>query len=110
MIINQNEIERYFSVNDEVPTGAGRRIFKITEILDNKIRIQPKAAKNKDKHYPLGYNKLSIVINNFDKIVDKNIEHTVRVVLKENGLNGDPNETYLYGLAISQFHQLHTWV
>lgn len=94
--MNQNEIERYFSVNDEVATVTKKRIFTITEILDNKIRIQPKAGKNKKY---LHYDKLSTIINNYDKIDTKSIEKSVRVVLEEKGFNKLDTETYLYGLA-----------
>jgi predicted HNH restriction endonuclease len=100
MTINQNEIERYFSVNDEVATVTNKKIFIITEIVDNKIMIQPKASKTKNK-YPLHYDKLSIIINNYDKIdPTDNITNTVIVVLRENGFKeAIDTETYLYSLA-----------
>ena len=96
MTINKTQIEKYFSIHDIVASGGGRTYFKITEILDNRIKIQPTQAKTASR---LRYDKLSIVIDNFDRINPKKIELSVGKILEDNHLQDTQNESYLYGLA-----------
>ena len=96
MTINKTKIKKHFSIQDIVASGGGRTYFKITEILDDRIRIQPTQANTASR---LRYDKLSIVVDNFDKINPKKIESSVGIILKNNNLSDTQNESYLYGLA-----------
>ncbi len=96
MPIDENEIKKYFSVNDVVASGGGRKHFKITKILNDKVRIQPTKAKTASR---LRYDKLSVVIDNFTNIDSKRIETTVGEILSANRLADAQNESYLYGMA-----------
>ena len=94
--INQSKIERYFSVNDVIASGGGRKCFRITKILDDRVRIQPTESKTASR---LRYDKLSVIIENFENISPNRIEATVGEVLNANDLQDTQNESYLYGMA-----------
>lgn len=102
MPITQQDIERCFSVNEVIASGGGRRYFRITEILNDRIRIQPTVSPTSSR---LKFDKLSVVIENFDRINPKKIERSVGEVLIENGLQDTQNESYLYGMAREYMHR-----
>ena len=96
MKLNISEIEAYFSAGDIIPSGGGRTYFKITEILSNRVRIQPTASKTPSR---LRYHKLSVVISNIKKVNHKRIEISVGKILSDNKLQDTQNESYLYGMS-----------
>jgi nucleoside-triphosphatase THEP1 len=96
LTVSRNDIDRYFSVNDVVVSGGGRRRFRIIEILDDKIRIQPTKSATASR---LKLDKLTVVIENIECINSDRIEATVGKVLNQHGLRDTQNESYLYGMA-----------
>lgn len=94
--IDKQGIERYFSVDEVIASGGGRSFFRITEILDDRIRIQPTASKTASR---LRYDKISAIVNNFNEIDPNRIEITVGQILAKHKLNDTQNESYLYGIA-----------
>jgi 5-methylcytosine-specific restriction protein A len=96
MPITRQDIEAHFSVGDIVASGGGRRFFRLTEFLDNRVRIQPTASPTASR---LRFDKLSVVIDAFDEIDPARIEGSVGEVLSLNGLTDTQNESYLYGMA-----------
>ena len=96
MIVNQAEIEASFSVDDVVSSGGERTNFRITDILPDRVRIQPTESPTSSR---LRYDKLSIVINNFTLLNRDKIEESVGNILRENGLQDTQNESYLYGFS-----------
>lgn len=96
MSISRQDIELHFSVNDIIASGGGRRFFQITEILDDRVRIQPTQSKTASR---LRLDKLTVVVNNFHAIDPQRIEASVGELLSSNGLIDTQNESYLYGMA-----------
>ena len=96
VVISKNKIEKLFSVGSLIASGARRKFFKITEILEDKVRIQPTESPTTSG---LSYKKLAVVIENFHAIDPKRIEKGVGDILSEYGLRDTQNETYLYGLS-----------
>lgn len=96
MPVSKSEIENVFSVGSVIASGGGRRYFRITEILEDRVRIQPTESPTASR---LRYDKLSVVIDNFSAIDSSRIEATVGEVLSAHGLQDTQNESYLYGLA-----------
>jgi len=96
MPIRRQDIELIFSVNDIIALGGGRRFFQITEIRDDRIRIQPTQSRTASR---LRLDKLTVVVNNFHAIDPQRIEASVGEVLSANGLIDTQNESYLYGMA-----------
>ena len=94
--ISKSEIESVFSVGSVIASGGGRKFFQITEILEDRVRIQPTESSTASR---LRYDKLSVVIENFSAINSSRIEATVGAVLNAHGLQDIQNESYLYGLA-----------
>lgn len=96
MPISKSEIESIFSVGSVIASGGGRKYFQITEILEDRVRIQPTESSTASR---LRYDKLSVVIDNFSAIDSSRIEATVGEVLNTQGLQDTQNESYLYGFA-----------
>ncbi len=96
MSITQELFKQYFSVDDVIASGGGRSFFRITKILDDRVRIQPTESTTASR---LRYDKLSVVIDQFENIDPNRIEITVGEVLSDNGLQDTQNESYLYGMA-----------
>lgn len=94
--INRMGIEKLFSIEDIVRSGGGKKSFRITEILDDRMRIQPTEASNGTR---LHYQKISAVINNIHIIDPNHIEKSVYDLLLKCGLKDTQNESYLYGFA-----------
>jgi len=94
--ISKSEIESIFSVGSVIASGGGRKYFRITEILEDRVRIQPTESSTASR---LRYEKLSVVIDNFSAIDSSRIEATVGEVLNTHGLQDTQNESYLYGFA-----------
>ncbi len=96
MPIDQQTFARYFSVNDVIPSGGGRSFFRITEILNDRVRIQPTESTTPSR---LRFDKLSIVVENYNDIDPRRIEASVGGILAVNGLSDTQNESYLFGMA-----------
>jgi hypothetical protein len=96
MKIDKLEIERHFAIGDVVVSGGGKAKFKIVKITDKNIRIQPTAARTA---FRLAYERLSIIVENFDRVDKTRIEKSVGQVLEENGTRDSQNESYIYGFA-----------
>lgn len=96
MQISKQVIEQLFKIDDVVNSGGGRSSFSILEISDEFVRIQSTKAQASTQ---LGYDKLSVVIDSFQKVDPHQIEKTVRTLLETFGLNETRNESYLYGFA-----------
>ncbi len=94
--IDKQAIERYFSVDETIASGGGRSYFRITEILDDRVRIQPTASKTASR---LRYDKISAIVNHFNEIDPNRIEITVGKILEKCALTDTQNESYLYGFA-----------
>lgn len=94
--MNKTEFEKYFSVDEIIQSGGGRSYFKITEILDDRVRIQPTESKTSSR---LRFDKLTVIIDKFVNINPKRIEKTVGDDLKTENLQDTQNESYLYGVA-----------
>lgn len=95
-VINKNKIEKLFPVGSVIASGARRKFFKITEILEDKVRIQPTESSTTSR---LSYKKLTVLIENFDAIDPKRIEKGVGDILNKYGLRDTQNESYLYGFS-----------
>lgn len=96
MNINRLGIERLFSIGDVVISGGGKAKFKLVKFTEKNIRIQPVAAKTASR---LAYDRLSIIVKNFDEVDKFRIEKSVGEILKKNGTQDFQNESYLYGFA-----------
>jgi 5-methylcytosine-specific restriction protein A len=96
MPVTRLDIERCFSVGDEIASGGGRRSFRLTAILDDRVRIQPTVSRTPSR---LRFDKLSVVVDHFDSIDSSKIEFSVGQTLADHGLVDTQNESYLYGMA-----------
>ncbi len=94
--IQREDVEGLFAVGDVVRSGGGRTFFRLTEILSDRVRIQPTKAKTASRLY---FNRISAVINNIETIDPDRIEKSVYSILEECGLKDTQNESYLYGFA-----------
>ena len=94
--ITQSEIARYFRIGDEMMTGGGRAQFRVLDINNESVAIQPLMGKTRHR---LPYQKLDIVAKYFREIRPGNIEHGLTDVLKRFGLDETTTEVYLYGFA-----------
>ncbi len=101
-MVTKKDIQSYFSEDDEIKTGGGKTYFRVTEILDDKIRIQPTESRTASR---LCYQKLSATIENIEDVDPKSITKSVGAVLKDNGLRDTTNETYLYGMALESWQR-----
>ena len=96
MTITQSEILSLFNEGDIVKSGGNQAEFRITKILEDRVRIQPLHAPTSSR---LRYDKLSLVITNFDSIDSSRIEASVGDLLNRYSLPDTQNESYLYGFA-----------
>jgi predicted HNH restriction endonuclease len=94
--LNQIDIQSYFNTGEIIYSGGGKSRYKITDILNNCIKISPTNAKTPSS---LNYKKISIVIEGFYKINPKKIEATTFELLKTHKVIDTKNEVYLYGFA-----------
>ncbi|NLW33262.1 MAG: hypothetical protein GXY77_17595 [Fibrobacter sp.] len=99
--MNQNEILKYFQINDEILSGGGKAIAKISLINENHVILKT----SNDTTYHLRYDKLSllnILFNQLEKriVESNNISNSVRELLNQNGLEETSAEVYLYGFVI----------
>ena len=92
--VTRNDINRYFFDNEVIRSGGGRKTYTIT-IEDDCIRVHPTGANQRR----VGYDKLSVVIDNFQAIDSKRIESSVRQILQDNNLGTTESECDLYGVA-----------
>ena len=94
--ITQHDVLKLFSIDDLIDTGAGKTKFAITEILPDRIRIQPTEAVTPGR---LTLNKLSAIVESIELIDPQKIEESVGRVLKTYQLKEVQAESYLYGMA-----------
>ena len=94
MPITRREIERYFFDNEVIFSGGERTKYKIT-IENNCIRVHPTGAKPRR----VGYDQLSVVIDNFQATDSQRIESSVGQILQDNNLGTTQSECDLYGVA-----------
>lgn len=96
MPVNINDINHLFSVGEEILSGGRRTLFRITHILDDRVRIQPTESTHPSR---LGYDKLSVVIDSYNQINPRQIENSVGILLNQHGMQDTQNESYLFGFA-----------
>jgi hypothetical protein len=95
--INIESVQKYFRVGDVIESGGGKAKIRIKEIFDNGIRFQ--SVTSTSYKGILRYEKLNVVLNNFDKIPQDSITHHVFQLLIKNGLFDSTHETNLYGFV-----------
>ena len=95
--INFEGAQKYFKVGDVIESGGGKAKIRIKEIFDNGIRFQ--SVTSPSYKGILRYDKLNIVLQNFDKIPNDSISHHVFQLLLKNGLFDSTHETNLYGFV-----------
>lgn len=93
---NQIDIQQYFILGEIVYSGGNRSSYKITDILNDRVKISPIKAKTQSS---LSYKKIAIVVEGFHNVDPKKIELTTFQLLKAHGINDTKNEVYLYGFA-----------
>lgn len=89
--------QKYFKEGDIIISGGGKAKIRIKEIFDNGIRFQ--SVTSPSYKGILRYDKLNIVLQNFDKIPNDSISHHVFQLLFKNGLFDSTHETNLYGFV-----------
>jgi hypothetical protein len=96
MRLTQLEIQRLFAPGELILSGGGRRKYRITDILSNRLKIQPTQAKTPSS---LSYKRIEVVIEGFPKIDPKSIAASTLELLTKHGVTDTKNEVYLYGFA-----------
>ena len=96
MPISRSDIERLFSVGDVIESGGRKSKFRITDIDDDFIRIEPTQSRTKSR---LCLSKLAVVVDSFASVDEYRIEASVGALLAAHGLKDTQNESYLYGFA-----------
>ena len=95
--INYNSVLTLFKEGDIIISGGGKAKIKIKEIFDRGIRFQ--SITSPSYKGILRYDKLNVVLENFDKIPRNSITHHVFQLLIKNGLFDSTHETNLYGFV-----------
>jgi len=95
--INISTIEKYFKEGDVITSGGRKSKIRIKEILEHGIRFQSVTSPNYKGL--LRYDKLNIVLKNFNMIPTNRIEQNVFFLLRANGLSDSTHETNLYGFG-----------
>jgi len=95
--INFESVKKYFRVGDVIESGGGKAKIRIKEIFDNGIRFQ--SVTSTSYKGILRFEKLNVVLNNFDKIPQDSIAPSVFHLLIKNGLFDSTHETNLYGFV-----------
>jgi hypothetical protein len=90
-------VRKYFKEGDIVLSGGNRAKIKITDIFDEGIRFQ--SVTTKTYKGILYYDKLKVVIENFNRIPHNSISKSVFDLLKLKGLFDSAHETNLYGFV-----------
>lgn len=96
MPISRIDIERIFSVGDVIDSGGRKSQFRITDIDNDLIRIQPTQSPTRSR---LRYNKIAVVVDSFADVDAHRIEASVGKLLTAHDLKDTQNESYLYGFA-----------
>ncbi len=98
MLINitRTEIERLFRIGDIIRSGGEKAQFRLTEFLDDRVRISSTSSSAKSR---LWYSKLSVVLEAFDSINPRRIQSSITDLLIARKLNFSQNESYVYGFA-----------
>lgn len=95
--INFESVKKYFKVGDVIESGGGKAKIRIKEIFDKGVRFQ--SVTSPSYKGILRYDKLNVVLENFDKIPQDSITHHVFQLLLKNGLFDSTHETNLYGFV-----------
>lgn len=95
--INLTSVLKYFKEGDIITSGGGKAKIKIKVVLEHGIRFQ--SVTSTTYKGLLRYDKLNVVLNNFDKIPVESISHNVFHLLIKYGLFDSAHETNLYGFV-----------
>lgn len=88
---------KYFKEGEIILSGGNRAKIKITDIFDEGVRFES-VTSNKYRGI-LRYEKLNVVLRNFNKIPENSISKSVFELLLSNDLFDSTNETNLYGFV-----------
>lgn len=95
--INYPSVQRLFKEGDRITSGGGKAKIKILAILEHGIRFQ--SITSPSYKGLLRYDKLNVVLNNFDKIPPNKISLALFNLLRQSGLFDSAHETNLYGFV-----------
>jgi 5-methylcytosine-specific restriction protein A len=97
MSITRAEIERLFKVGQVIRSGGGKAEFRLTDILDDRVRIASTSSSAKSRVW---YSRLSLVLETFDSINPRRIQSSIVDLLNDRALKFSQNESYVYGFAL----------
>lgn len=106
MSISLSDVERLFSVGDVIDSGGRRSQFRITNIDNHFVRIEPTQSPTKSR---LRYDKLTVIVDSFASIDEFRIEASVGQLLEAHDLKDTQNESYLYGFAREYLNRSRTF-
>lgn len=95
--INYYSVSRLFNEGDVITSGGGKGRIKIREIVEHGVRFQ--SVTSPSYKGLLRYDKLNVLLKNFDKIPENQIQHNVFQLLIKNDLFDSTHETNLYGFV-----------
>lgn len=95
-MVTRDNIERVLPIGSKVLSGGRRSRFRIEKFNERGIRV---ASTSSRKTALLRFNKLELVLSNFDAIDPSRIQTSIMELMKAHGIRWTENETFLYGLA-----------
>jgi hypothetical protein len=95
--INIASVTKYFKEGDVIVSGGGKGKIKIKDILEHGVRFQ--SVTSPSYRGLLRYDKLNVVLNNYNKIPPNKISLALFNLLRQNGLFDSAHETNLYGFV-----------
>jgi len=96
MKINRDDVARLFKVGDVIASGGERVEFRLTEVLDDRIRIKSTSSAAKSR---LWYSKMSVVMECFEQLDPHRIQSSLAALFFDKKIPISQNETYLYGFV-----------